>query len=148
MSVYGPDSFKICRNYKVFPMIRLLYIDDNPDTCTIVAAFCERIGTFTVQVLNSGESALEWLSSSTADVIVSDYDIPGGMNGMTLLRELHTRGNTTPFILFTSKDSHELKEEAYRNGAFSVISKATPGKNPIHQLIRTIYWAASRISPE
>ena len=91
-------------------MIRLLYIDDNPDACTIIDAFCERIGTFTVHLLNSGESALEWLSMSTADVIISDYDMPGGMNGITLLRELHSHGNTTPFILFTAANSHKLKK--------------------------------------
>ena len=129
-------------------MIRLLYIDDNPDACTIIDAFCERIGTFTVYLLNSGESALEWLSMSTADVIISDYDMPGGMNGITLLRELHSHGNTTPFILFTAANSHKLKKEAYRNGAFSFISKASSGKNTIYQLIRTVYWAANRTVPE
>ncbi len=129
-------------------MIHLLYIDGNPDTCTIIAAFCERIGAFTVQTFNSGEYALEWLSMSTVDVIVSDYAIPGGMNGITLLRELHSQGKTAPFILFTADNSPKLKEEAYRNGAFSFISKVSPSKNPIYQLIRTIYWAANRTVSE
>lgn len=124
-------------------MIRLLYIDDNPDTCSIIASFCERIGTITIQIFGSGEAALEWLSRTTVDVIVSDYNIPGGMNGITLLRELHSHGNMTPFILFTSEDAYDLKEEAYRNGAFSFVSKSSD-KNPIYQLIRTIYWAANR----
>ncbi|MFZ2073083.1 MAG: response regulator [Methanoregula sp.] len=122
-------------------IIHLLFVDDNPDMCTIVADFCERIGSFTVNILNSGESALEWLSTSSVDVIVSDYDMPGGMNGIMLLRELHSRGNTTPFILFTANDTCNMREEAYRNGAFSVINKTSSGKNPIHCLVRTIYWA-------
>ena len=123
-------------------MIRLLYIDDDSEMCAIVSAFCERIGSIVVQALDSGENALEWLSSSSADVIVSDYDMPGGMNGITLLRKLHARDNATPFILFTAKDSHRIRDEAYRNGAFSVISKVSLGKNALHRLIRTVYWAA------
>ena len=82
------------------------------------------------------------LSSSSADVIVSDYEISGGMNGIALLRELHSRGSTIPFILFTAKNSPEIRKEAFRNGAFSVISKDSPGKNAIFRLIRTTYWAA------
>jgi CheY-like chemotaxis protein len=123
-------------------MIHLLYIDDNPDTCTIVAAFCERIGSFTVKILNSGESALEWLSTSSADAIVSEYDMPGSMNGIMLLRELRSRGTSTPFILFTANDSSAVRKKAYQNGVFSVIGKDSPGKNALHRLIRTVYWAA------
>jgi DNA-binding NtrC family response regulator len=124
-------------------VIRLLYIDDNPDTCSIIASFCERIGTITIQILDSGELALEWLSRTPADVIVSDYNMPRGMNGIMLLQKLYSQGNRTPFILFTSEDSCDLKQEAYRNGAFSFISKASE-RNPIYQLIRTIYWAANQ----
>jgi CheY-like chemotaxis protein len=122
-------------------MIHLLYVDDNLDTFAIVAAYCERMGSITLKILKSGESALEWLSTSSADVIIADYDMPGGMDGITLLRELHSCGNTTPFILFTAHDACTVREEAYRNGAFSVINKASSGKNLIHRLIRTIYWA-------
>lgn len=28
----------------------LLWIDDSPEICTIVTAFCDRIGAFTVQI--------------------------------------------------------------------------------------------------
>jgi DNA-binding NtrC family response regulator len=122
-------------------MIRLLYVDPSQDMREIIAAFCERIGSFTVKILNSGESALEWLSASPADVIVSDFDMPGGMNGIMFLRELRSRGDKTPFILFTAHPSRTVIEKAYRNGVFSVINKTSSGKNIIHRLIRTIYWA-------
>jgi CheY-like chemotaxis protein len=129
-------------------MIRLLYVDDNPESCTLVAAFCDRVGSCTVEVLGSGEAALAWLSRSTIDVIVSDYRMPGGMNGITLLKELHTRGISTPFILFTAEDSPELREEAYRNGAASVVSKVPKGRSTLYPLLRAIYWAAGRTVPE
>ncbi len=62
--------------------------------------------------------------------------------GFQFLQELRSRGSTTPFILFTSYDDDQsIKGEAYRNGAFSVIGKDSAGKNAIHSLIRTVYWA-------
>jgi DNA-binding NtrC family response regulator len=121
--------------------ISLLYVDKDLDMCRIVAAFCERLGSITIKILSSGESALEWLSKSSADVIVADYDMSGSMDGITLLREFRSRGNTVPFILFTAHDGCTVREEAYRNGAFTVINKTSSDRTLIHRLIRTIYWA-------
>jgi len=129
-------------------MIRLLYVDDDPDICTIIATFCERIGMFSVKTLNSGEAALDWLRTASPDVIVSDYSMPGGMNGIKLLRELRSRGNTTPFIFFSATEDLEVKKKAYREGAFSFICKTPSGKIPIYQLIRAVVWAVARTLPE
>ena len=123
-------------------MIRLLYVDNNPEVCTLIAAFCDRIGSISVQVLDSAEAALDWLSRFPADVIVSDYAMPGGMDGIALLKELHARGSTTPFIIFTAQDSPGVREEAYRNGATGVVSKMPGGRGSLYQLLRTVYWAA------
>lgn len=123
-------------------MIRLLYIDDNPETCEIITAFCDHIGGFSLNVVSSEEAALEWLSRSAADVIVSDYEAPGGIDGIMLLKELHTRGCTMPFILFTGHDSREIRESAYHNGAFKVIGKSAKGGSPMYRLFRSVSWAA------
>jgi DNA-binding NtrC family response regulator len=121
--------------------ISLLYVDKDLDMCMIIGAFCDRLGSISLKILNSGESALEWLSKASADVIVADYDILGGMNGIALLREFRSRGYTIPFILFTAHDGCTIREEAYRNGAFTVINKTSSDRNLIHRLVRTIYWA-------
>ena len=123
-------------------MIQLLFVDTNPDRCATIAASCERVTSVLVKTLHSADATLEWLSSSSADVIVSGHDLPGGMDGIALLRELRARGNTTPFILFPANMSPRIREEAYRNGAFSVLSSTPWGKNSIYRLIRTVYWAA------
>ena len=127
--------------------IRLLYVDDDADTCAIVTSFCERIGTFTIKTLDSGESALVWLAASTADVIVSGYHIHGGIDGMNLLRTLRARGDTTPFIFFSAIEEAAVRKEACHEGAFGFISKNATGKIPIYQLIRTIFWAVNNALP-
>ena len=124
-------------------MIRLLYIDADPEMCAFISAFCERMEQIQVQTLGSGEAALEWLLSSPADVIASDYLFPRGINGLTLISRLHIRGDRTPFILFTADNSRSLKEEADQNGVFKVVSRTRQGKNPVLNLIRTVCWAAT-----
>ena len=123
------------------PQICFLYVDNDPDACTILSSFCERIGTLTIKTLNSGEVALEWLATSTADVIVSDYRMPGGMDGMMLLRTLHARGNTTPFIFFAATDDPAARKKAFDEGAFGFIGRNTAGRSPIYPLIRAVFWA-------
>ncbi|HVP96917.1 response regulator [Methanoregula sp.] len=122
-------------------MIPVLYVDDDPDFLEICSLFFERTGEIEIDTASSAPDAMEKMASGTYECIISDYLMPG-MNGIQFLRELRSSGNTTPFILFTSFDDEQnIKEEAYRNGAFSVVGKDSAGKNAIHGLIRTIYWA-------
>ncbi|WP_292368425.1 response regulator [Methanoregula sp. UBA64] len=123
------------------PMIRMLYIDADPEMCQTVSAFCDRLETIRAKTLGSGEAALEWLLCSPADIIVSEYRFPGGIDGITFTRRLRLRGNRTPVILFTAGTSRALKKEAARNGIFKVVSRTRQGKNPVLPLIRTVFWA-------
>jgi CheY-like chemotaxis protein len=124
-------------------MIRLLYVDNNPEICTLIVSACEKTGNIAVQTLGSGAAALSLLSASCVDVIVSADTLPG-MNGITLLRSLRQRGNTTPFILFAANSTDQLKKEAFCNGANGFVSKNSLGKNAISQLMRVLYWATDR----
>lgn len=65
-----------------------------------------------------------------------------GAGGLALLRELRARCITTPFILFTARNSPAIRDEEYRNGAFGVIRNTPFGKNTICRFIRNVYWAA------
>jgi len=124
-------------------MIRMLYIDADPEMCQSVSAFCERLGTIRAKTLGSGEAALEWLLTSPVDIIVSDYLFPGGIDGITLARRLHIRGDRTPFILFTAGASRAFREKAAQNGVFRVVSRTRQGKNPVLALIRTVSWTVT-----
>jgi CheY-like chemotaxis protein len=122
-------------------MIPVLYVDDDPGLLELCTLFFERTGEIEIDTVSSVSDALKMMVSCIYSCIIADYQMPG-MNGIQFLQELRSRGNTTPFILFTSyNDDESVKEEAYRHGAFSVVSKNSAGKNAIHTLIRTVYWA-------
>lgn len=69
--------------------LRLLVVDDDPDTCEIIGAVLEAEGA-EVRTCLSATSALELLDAWVPDVLVSDIAMPGE-DGYTLMRKIRAR---------------------------------------------------------
>ena len=124
-------------------VIRALCVDDEPELLTIAKLFLEREGGFAVFTATSANEALEQLDNNHYDVIVADYAMPE-MDGITFLKQLKARGNTTPIIIFTGRGREEVVIEALNSGADFYLQK---GGNPIAQfteLSKKIHYAVSR----
>lgn len=92
-------------------MIRLLYVDDNPDLCFIVKAFVESHypeSEISVTTAPGVDEALIIINNDDFDLIVSDYEMPG-KNGLELLDVLNSKSIDIPFILYTAN----LEDEAF-----------------------------------
>src|SRR6266851_4665781 len=76
--------------------IRMLLIDDDDEFRESLSLNLADEG-FVVTTFADGRSALEFVSSESADVILLDWRMPG-MNGLEVLRELRQRSVTTPVI--------------------------------------------------
>ena len=124
-------------------MLRILCIDDEPDLLDICKAYLEEGGEFTVDIAISARQGLEMLDTTTYDVIVSDYEMPG-MDGITLLKTLRERGKTLPFILFTGRGREEVVIEALNNGADFYIQKGGDPEALFTQLIHIIQQVVGR----
>ena len=70
--------------------LRLVVVDDEPDTREMVASTLEAHGAEVVP-LGDAEEALRWLSSNSADLLVSDVAMPR-MDGCALIREIRRSG--------------------------------------------------------
>jgi PAS domain S-box-containing protein len=110
-------------------MYRILYADDDPGLLEIGKLFLEQDGVFTVDTFPSATVALEHMISAEYDAIISDYQMPV-TDGITFLKTLRHRGNTTPFIIFTGKGREEVVIEALNSGADFYIQK---GGEPVSQ---------------
>ena len=66
--------------------LRLLVVDDEPDTREMLASTLEAHGAEVVQLADA-EQTLHWLASNRADILVSDVAMPR-MDGCALLREI------------------------------------------------------------
>src|SRR5262245_10626170 len=87
------------------PASRVLIVDDDPQQRLSLSSKVSAIG-YHVETAENGEDALDKLSSSVIDVIITDLMMPR-MDGVQLLQELLSRGDLTPTIVLTSFGSVE-----------------------------------------
>jgi DNA-binding NtrC family response regulator len=113
------------------PVLSVLYVDDEPILLDVCKLFLERRPDISVSVAGSVENALILLKSSSFDVIVSDYQMPG-TDGIGFLKILRENQFSIPFILFTGHGREEIMAEAISNGAMFYIQKSG---NPRSQFI-------------
>ncbi len=101
----------------------VLVVDDDPDLATIVRHILNRAGYEAHSAL-TGQAALDWLKTRTADVVLLDLMMPD-INGFTILRALraHDVTRTLPVIILTAKADSATRDETALAGANSFLSK-------------------------
>jgi DNA-binding NtrC family response regulator len=70
----------------------------------------------------SGEEGIAILKNNVPDTVVLDIKLPG-MNGLEVLRIIHTLEPKVPVIMMTAFDATETGTESIRRGAFDYILK-------------------------
>jgi CheY-like chemotaxis protein len=94
--------------------ILVLVIEDHIDAGEIVRIVLEGRGA-RVELSTTAHHALERLSSTRYDVIVSDIGLPD-MDGYELMRELRSRGDNTPAIAVTAYAHPGHRSQALQAG--------------------------------
>ena len=116
------------------PPLSILYVDDEPLLLNVTRMYLESLGVI-VDTAPSGAEALEKISGSTFDAIVSDYQMPG-MDGIALLKVIRGRDLDIPFILFTGRGREEVVIEAIESGADYYLQK---GGKPVPQFAELLH---------
>ncbi|MDR3640610.1 MAG: sigma-54 dependent transcriptional regulator [Humidesulfovibrio sp.] len=98
-----------------------LVVDDEPGHRMLVRAVLEDAG-WRVTDAASGEAALAMLDRAQPHVALVDMKMPG-MDGLTLMRELHARMPLLPVVLLTAFGSVGSAVEAMKQGAFDYLTK-------------------------
>lgn len=80
---------------------RVLLVDDDPTVRSVVAGYLRRAG-YRVDATGDGLEAAGHLDETEYDLAVLDVMLPG-MDGLSLLRRMRTRGDETPVILLTAR---------------------------------------------
>ena len=70
----------------------------------------------------SAEDYVRLIGSNSVNCVVSDIHMPG-MSGLDLMKQLATRGSTTPFILITARSDANLEAKAEAAGAVCLLRK-------------------------
>lgn len=105
-------------------MKKVLIVDDEP---TILMTLAHLLGSKDTTVITSSrmEEAEEALSRYTFDLVIADIRLSGmyGMEGLELLSYVKKLSPATEVIIMTAYGSEEIKDEAYRRGAFHYYEK-------------------------
>ncbi|MDD1699758.1 MAG: PAS domain S-box protein [Methanoregula sp.] len=121
-------------------MFSVLYVDDEPVLLDLAKIFLESTGDFRVDTVTSAPEALDIMSRSSYDCIISDYQMPG-MDGIVFLKTVRSKGNVIPFIIFTGKGREEVVIEALNSGADFYLQKGGDAKAQFVELAHKIRQA-------
>lgn len=101
--------------------MRILLVEDDPD---IADALREALTAqrYTVDHTPDGLDALNFLEAYDYNVIVLDVMLPG-LDGVTLCRQLRQRGDLTPVLMLTARDTSQDKVAGLDVGADDYVVK-------------------------
>ncbi|WP_287153057.1 PAS domain S-box protein [Candidatus Solincola tengchongensis] len=104
--------------------IRVLHVEDNPDHALLIRRSLEREDSgLEITSAATAEEALRMLDEDGFQVVISDYVLGPGMNGIDLLKEVRKRDPELPFILLTGQGNEEVASLALREGADDYVIK-------------------------
>jgi len=89
--------------------VKILVVDDNADYLFLIKKFLELVCKSDVTTVNSARIALEQLKQSRFDVVVCDFQMPGG-SGLDVFEGMRSMGFKTPFFLFTNCERTAIPE--------------------------------------
>jgi PAS domain S-box-containing protein len=124
-------------------MIRVLYVDDEPNLLDIGKLYLEWTKEFSVTTAPSAADALTLLKTNKFQAIVSDYQMPG-MDGIALLKHVRSQFGDIPFIIFTGKGHEDVVIEAINNAADFYLQKGADAKSQYAELVHKIRTAIER----
>ncbi len=106
-------------------MTTVLVIDDQATSRQILAQIIRSIDpALNIELFEEAASALRWLQSSPADLILTDYKMPG-MNGIEFLEQARAlpRAQQVPIIMITSHEQDDIRHRALELGATDFLNK-------------------------
>ncbi len=106
-------------------MARVLVIDDQATSRQILAQIVKSIdGSLQIELFERAQSALGWLAAYPADLILTDYKMPG-MNGIEFLQQARSLplAQYVPIIMITSHEQSDIRYQALELGATDFLNK-------------------------
>ncbi|HEV2714706.1 MAG TPA: response regulator transcription factor [Terriglobales bacterium] len=101
--------------------MRILLVEDERRVASFIARALKE-NTYAVDVVETGEKALELGSDVHYDAILLDVRLPG-ISGIEVCRELRERGIEAPILILTARGLTEQKVEGLDAGADDYLTK-------------------------
>ncbi|MCB1189424.1 MAG: EAL domain-containing protein [Leptospiraceae bacterium] len=103
-------------------MKNILVIEDDIATGMYIKAILEHLGYSVASVLESGEDAIDYVSKSRPDLILSDIVLKGEMDGVQVAQIIRSQYNI-PVIFLTAMSEDDIISQAIQTEPFGYILK-------------------------
>jgi DNA-binding response OmpR family regulator len=104
------------------PSARILVVDDHPGVVDVLVT-CLREEGYGVLGALTGDVGLKDFLLSRPDLVLLDIGLPGGLNGIELLKRIRSISPTTRVIVVTGNQDPLLAREAFQLGAQAYVDK-------------------------
>ena len=101
-------------------------IDDDESIRVSLEGLVRSLG-YKVCSFAAAEAYLRAEARAASDCVISDVQMPGGMDGIELIETLAASGDTTPVILITAFADAHIKARAEKAGAAGFLKKPFDG---------------------
>jgi len=101
--------------------MRILVVEDEQRIARFVKTGLEE-ESYAVDAVPDGPSALDWVATTSYDLILLDVMLPG-LNGFEVTRILRERGVTTPILMLTARDEIDDRVRGLDAGADDYLPK-------------------------
>ncbi len=104
--------------------LSVMVVDDQLTMRSLVRSSLQQLGISDVREYAGGAEALNSLNARTANVVISDFNMPG-MDGIQFLQAMRAQPQykSTAFILLTGRADKELVIRAVKAGANNYLVK-------------------------
>jgi DNA-binding NtrC family response regulator len=101
---------------------RILLIDDEPAQIISIKSFLKR-RDYTVATASSGAEGIGFVQNGGVDLVLTDFRMPGGMNGLEVVKAVKEINPEIPVIVITAFSDIEDAVQVMKEGAFDYLSK-------------------------
>jgi two-component system chemotaxis response regulator CheY len=107
------------------PRYKILVVEDSAAMRALVASAVEALPGVTVVESESGFDALRLLPRESVDLIITDINMPGGINGLELVNfvKKSPRYKHVPLIIISTEDTERDREKGIALGADAYLTK-------------------------
>jgi DNA-binding NtrC family response regulator len=118
----------------------IFVVEDDPAYRKLIENHLKNEKFKNVKTFSSGEECIEQVKTEKPDIVIQDYDLDGGINGLQSMLKVKSISPESEYIFLSGQSSIDVAVETMRKGAFDYVIKDNVARsNIIHKIGRIVY---------